>query len=95
MPRLKENLQPMLTLVLSSLADLSAMSNLHTQEGAFRDLRFHYLLIILGGAFIMLMVGAIIMRAAATCCSKQAPPVARPHFSTFDSFLKKGNGEKL
>ena len=92
MPRLKENLQPMLTLVLSLLADLS---DLHTREGEFWDLRFHYLLIILGGAFIVLMIGAIIMRAAATCCSKQAPPVARPHFSTFDSFLKKGNGDKL
>ena len=84
-----------LTLVLLSLADLSAMSDLHTQEGTFRDLRFNYLLMILGGAFIVLVIGALILRASTTCCVKQAPPVARPHFkSTFDSFLQKGNGDK-
>ena len=96
MPGLKEHLQPVLTLVLSLLADLSAMSDLHTQEGTFRDLRFNYLLMILGGAFIVLVIGALILKAAATCCEKQAPPEARPHFrSTFDSFLQKGNGDKL
>ena len=96
MPRLKEHLQPVLSLVLSLLADLSAMSNLQTQEGMFRDMRFNYLLMILGGAFFVLVIGALILRATATCCVKQAPPVARPHFkSTFDSFLQKGNGDKL
>ena len=96
MPRLKEHLQPVLTLVLLLLADLSAMSNLHTQEGTFRDLRFNYLLMILGGAFFVLVIRALILRATAMCCVKQAPPVVRPHFkSTFDSFLQKGNGDKF
>ena len=51
------------------LADWSAMSDLHTREGEFRDLRV-LRSEILGGAFIVLMIGAIIMRAAATCCLK-------------------------
>ena len=96
LPRLKEHLQPVLSLVLSSLADLSTMTDIHSQEGTFRDLRFNYLLLTLGGAFIVLVLGALILRAATTCCVKQAPPVARPHFkSHFDSFLQKGSGDKL
>ena len=67
LPRLKEHLQPVLLLVLSSLADISAITDIHSREGTFRDLRFNYLLLTLGGAFIVLVIGALILRAATTC----------------------------
>ena len=68
LPRLKENLQPVLSLVLSSLADLSQMTDIHSARGTFRDLRFYYLVLTLGGAFTLLVLAALILRAAFMLC---------------------------
>ena len=58
---MKQNLQPLLSLILSSLADLSQVTDLHSERGTIRDLRFYFLILTLGGAFTLLVLGALVI----------------------------------
>ena len=57
---MKKNFQPLLSLILSLLSDLSQVADMHTERGQLRDFRFYYLLLTIGAAVILMVVEALL-----------------------------------
>ena len=92
---MKQHLQPLISLILSALADVSRITDINSERGQLRDIRFMYLLLSLGATITLNVIGTLLYRAAQTCCAKPTNNVVKPapfYRSNFESFLAKDPG---